>query len=585
MAFQGFLKQSTAVDVLIGPFVDEDDGKTAETGLTISQADVKLSKNGQALAQKNDNTSAAADANGYYNCELDATDTNTCGQLTLIVHESGALPIRLDYHVIEEAIYDSLYAASSAGFDSNQRTNVGRWLSQAVTLSTGNKPDVNIDEISDDTTAPGNLELMYDGTGYAGGTTKLDVNTVQISADTTAADNAEAFFDGTGYAGGTIKLDVNVATWLASAVTLSPTNLPDVNIAEISDDSDAADNLELITELGRGVTINATGGTTGQDADDLVDDVWDESLRGNDHNTRHTAGWRLRRASGGTSEATVHSGTAQGGSANTIIFDTDALTTNNIYRGNLVNITGGTGVGQTGQIFAYTGSTYTATMSKDWITTPDATSTFDVIASSTAINADEGVAQAGTVNTITLASTASDDDDVYNDALLTIASGTGSGQTVIVSDYDGTTKIATVSPNFTSVPDTTSVYAVIPDSQVSGDITFSAPSAEEVADAVWNETQSEHTTSGTTGESLNTAGGYTTAPTAAAIADAVWDETQSEHVAVGSTGESVNAAGDFGTPPTAAAVADAVWDEVQADHLTEGTTGYKLNRSDRYSRI
>ncbi|NIV10440.1 MAG: hypothetical protein GWN62_03830, partial [Aliifodinibius sp.] len=127
MGFGGILKQSTAVDVLIGPFVDEDDGKTAETGLTLAQADIKLSKNGQTLAQKNDNTSASHDANGYYNCELDATDTNTCGQLTLIVHESGALPVRHDYHVVEEAIYDALFAASAVGFDSNQRVNVGQW--------------------------------------------------------------------------------------------------------------------------------------------------------------------------------------------------------------------------------------------------------------------------------------------------------------------------------------------------------------------------------------------------------------------------------------------------------------------------
>lgn len=115
MSFQGFLKQSTAVDILLGPFLDDTDGKTAETGLTLSQADIKLSKNGQALAQKNDVTAAAADANGYYNCELDATDTNTVGQLTVICHEAGALPVRLDYHVVEEAVYDAMYGASAAG--------------------------------------------------------------------------------------------------------------------------------------------------------------------------------------------------------------------------------------------------------------------------------------------------------------------------------------------------------------------------------------------------------------------------------------------------------------------------------------
>lgn len=149
MAFQGYLKQSTAVDVLIGPFLDETDGKTAEAALTLAQADIKLSKNGQTLAQKSDVTSAATDADGYYNCELDATDTNTVGQLTIIVHESGALPIRLDYHIVEEAVYDAMYGASAAG----------------PTVS-GVTVNADVTAISGDTTAADNLELMYDGTGY-----------------------------------------------------------------------------------------------------------------------------------------------------------------------------------------------------------------------------------------------------------------------------------------------------------------------------------------------------------------------------------------------------------------------------------
>ena len=82
-----FLRKSTAVDVLIGPFVDAGDGKTAETGLTI---DVELSKNGQPLANKSDATAPTDDAagtiDGYYNCELDATDTGTVGNLKLIAY-------------------------------------------------------------------------------------------------------------------------------------------------------------------------------------------------------------------------------------------------------------------------------------------------------------------------------------------------------------------------------------------------------------------------------------------------------------------------------------------------------------------
>ncbi len=62
--------------------------------------------------------------------------------------------------------------------------NVAQWLGSAVTLSTGSKPDVNVDEISDDATAPDNLELAYDGTGYAGGTTLTNVNASKVGGNT-----------------------------------------------------------------------------------------------------------------------------------------------------------------------------------------------------------------------------------------------------------------------------------------------------------------------------------------------------------------------------------------------------------------
>ena len=113
MAFAGFLRQSTAVDILIGPFVDDTDGKTAETGLTL---DVELSKNGQGLANKNDATvpvhDAGGDVDGYYNCELDTTDTNTIGQLTVVAHASGALPCRFDFQILDAKRFDELFAST-----------------------------------------------------------------------------------------------------------------------------------------------------------------------------------------------------------------------------------------------------------------------------------------------------------------------------------------------------------------------------------------------------------------------------------------------------------------------------------------
>ncbi|MCK4444174.1 MAG: hypothetical protein KAW09_06500, partial [Thermoplasmata archaeon] len=78
-----WLKQSTAITLKIGPFIDDTDGKTAETGLTIAQADVRLSKNGGNIAQKNEATSCTHDELGVYGCPLDTTDTGTLGRLQL----------------------------------------------------------------------------------------------------------------------------------------------------------------------------------------------------------------------------------------------------------------------------------------------------------------------------------------------------------------------------------------------------------------------------------------------------------------------------------------------------------------------
>ena len=113
MAFGGFLRQSTAVDILIGPFVDDGDGKTPETGLTI---DVELSKNGQGLADKNDATvpvhDGTGDIDGYYNCELDDTDTNTIGNLTIVCYAAGALPCRFDFQVLDTKSYDEIFGTT-----------------------------------------------------------------------------------------------------------------------------------------------------------------------------------------------------------------------------------------------------------------------------------------------------------------------------------------------------------------------------------------------------------------------------------------------------------------------------------------
>lgn len=102
------LKQSTAVDIALGPFLDDTDGKTAETALTITQPDIRLKKNGGAWAQKNAAQTLSHEEAGWYEVSLDATDTNTLGVLVVAVHETGALPVWEKFMVVPANVYDSL---------------------------------------------------------------------------------------------------------------------------------------------------------------------------------------------------------------------------------------------------------------------------------------------------------------------------------------------------------------------------------------------------------------------------------------------------------------------------------------------
>lgn len=108
----GWLKQSTAADVELGPFVDDTDFKSVETALSLAQADCLLIKNGGAGAQKNSATSAAHLGGGHYKVPLDTTDTGTLGRLRVYVNKAGALPVWRDFVVLPANVFDSLVGGS-----------------------------------------------------------------------------------------------------------------------------------------------------------------------------------------------------------------------------------------------------------------------------------------------------------------------------------------------------------------------------------------------------------------------------------------------------------------------------------------
>jgi len=126
-------------------------------------------------------------------------------------------------------------------------------------------------------------------------------------------------------------------------------------------------------------------------------------------------------------------------------------------------------------------------------------------------------------------------DDYYNGQTLHFISGSLAGQSQVIRDYNGTTKTITLDSALTSAPSNADEFIVL---------STHVHSIAEIADSVWDEAQSGHTTVGTFGYYLDS---------------------------------QVSSAGG-GTPPTAAQIADAVWDEVRSpDHVTEGTFGYYVD--------
>lgn len=67
-----------------------------------------------------------------------------------------------------------------------------------------------------------------------------------------------------------------------------------------------------------------------------------------------------------------------------------------------------------------------------------------------------------TTNTVVLHSSASSSNSVYNNYAIYIVSGTGAGQIRTISSYVGSTRTATLSANWSTNPDATSVYVVSP---------------------------------------------------------------------------------------------------------------------------
>jgi hypothetical protein len=232
------------------------------------------------------------------------------------------------------------------------------------------------------------------------------------------------------------------------------------------------------------------------DNDYIADAVWDEILTGAEHNLPTSAGLRVRQIGA----FAIHDGTAQAGNSHTITLAATADANDGVYNRNLIVLTDNTGVGQTRTIVDYDATTKVCVMDRDWRVSPDATTAYQIVPDDTPLTVDHGVARGGTSRTITIRAYAASDDDAYLCNIVAILAGKGRGQARLVYSYDGTTNIVTIcGDDWIVTPDTTSVYAMMPYG-VACAACVGDEARDTIADGVWDEDLSDHTTVGTAGK-------------------------------------------------------------------------------------
>lgn len=214
------------------------------------------------------------------------------------------------------------------------------------------------------------------------------------------------------------------------------------------------DTLETLSDQ-----VDGCNTVTPPTVDEIADQVWDEILTGATHNISTSAGRRLREVGA----FAVHSGTAQAGTSSSIILAVTADANNGVYNRNLLVLVGGAGVGQTRTIVDYNGATKVVVVDRDWRISPNNTTEYQIVPDDTPLTVDHGQVQAATASTIKIREYASGDNNAYLCNIVAIIAGTGRGQARLVGSYDGTSKVVTLcGDNWVTVPDTTSIYVMIP---------------------------------------------------------------------------------------------------------------------------
>lgn len=235
------LRQSTQRVVRVGPFVDVTDGVTPETGITLGAADQAeaLKAAGAATVDISGATWAAVTgADGWYDLTLTTSHTDTVGELVVVVQDqSVCLPVYQKFYVIEEAVYDAIFAASAAGYQ------VPIWSSASATVNLSATTVATVASVS--ALAAGSITASVIATGA-------------IDADALAADAGTEI-------GGAVLSALGTGTW----ATAIPWNASwDAEVQSEVQDAIEANNLDHIAGTATGIPSVVAGTYLGQIMDD-----------------------------------------------------------------------------------------------------------------------------------------------------------------------------------------------------------------------------------------------------------------------------------------------------------------------------
>lgn len=153
------LRQNTAADVTLGPFVDATDGVTRETALTVTGWTCSLIKGVTYSAIDVTAELGPNDAvhlgQGFYSLTLAPYDVNVVGSLIIDVNDPNAMPVTARFVVYRQDTYDMMFSEGPG--DSNDLVDIIKYAldDQGYTAVRA----VKIDSILEDmgTTVPAQL--------------------------------------------------------------------------------------------------------------------------------------------------------------------------------------------------------------------------------------------------------------------------------------------------------------------------------------------------------------------------------------------------------------------------------------------